>query len=660
VWRWLATLAVVAACGFPRPADLTVIVNGNVHGMWTGATGGTLRLTADEVDLTYPLNANGPFVFPATVHPGASYIVVVAANPAMHTCSITAGAAGIAPIEGAVLVDVACQGPTATIALSAPASWKFEPTLEIQPVLEASVLLQNVTLTISSSDELVTSAQVSGIPITLGKPSAPQRLPLGMSSIGVDLTAKGGLTMKYQITIDRGGGAIEQATYVKASNTGRGDSFGQSIAISGDTVVVGAMKESSSSTNVNGNQLDDNAPGAGAAYVLRRVGGAWMQEAYLKESNTAPNHSFGVSVAISGDTIAVGANGAANGAGAVYIFQRVNNTWMQQAIITASNAEAGDSFGFALALSGDTLAVSAPNESSRATGVNMDQSDNTAQSSGAVYVFTRSQIVGGTLWTQQAYIKASNTDASDQFGKSIALFGDTLAVGATGEASSAKGINNAQDDNLAPASGAVYVFQRGGATWSQRAYMKASNAAGLAQFGSAIALLNDTMIVAAATEWGAATGIDGDQNDLSKIAAGAVYVFERNNDVWAQKSYIKASNADVGDQFGASVALSDEVLAVGARLEDSGAVGINGDETNNNAADSGAVYVFRREGGTWAQGAYIKASNTEMNDWFGVPVALSGDTLVVAAVQEDGGETGINGNQADNRAEDSGAIYLFR
>ena len=333
---------------------------------------------------------------------------------------------------------------------------------------------------------------------------------------------------------------------------------------------------------------------------------------------------------------------------------------MQQAIITASNAEAGDSFGFAVTLSGDTLAVSALNESSRATGVNMNQSDNTAQASGAVYIFTRSQIVGGTLWMQQAYIKASNTDAGDQFGKSIALFGDTLAVGATGEASSAKGINNAQDDNLAPASGAVYVFQRSGVTWSQRAYIKASNAAGLAQFGSAIALLSDTMIVSAATEWGAATGIDGNQNDLSKIAAGAVYVFERNNDVWAQKSYIKASNADMGDQFGASVALSDEVLAVAARLEDSDAVGVNGDQTNNNAADSGAVYVFRKEGGTWAQRAYIKASNTETNDWFGVPVALSGDTLVVAAPQEDGGEMGISGNQADNRAEDSGAIYVFR
>lgn len=333
---------------------------------------------------------------------------------------------------------------------------------------------------------------------------------------------------------------------------------------------------------------------------------------------------------------------------------------MQQAIISALNAEAGDSFGWAVALSRDTLAVSAINESSRATGINGNQSDNTAQSSGAVYVFTRFASVGGVFWTQQAYIKASNTDAGDQFGKAIALSGETLAVGTTAESSSSKGINNAQDDNFVIASGAAYVFQRTGSTWSQQAYIKASNTGTFAQFGSAIALLNDTLVISAATEWGAATGIDGDQDDLSKASTGAVYVFQRSGNVWTQQHYIKASNAEQLDTFGSSVALSDEILAVGARLEDSGATGVNRDQMSNNAPDSGAIYVFRRSNGTWVQEAYIKASNTETNDWFGVPVAVSGDTLVASAVQEDGGEMGINGNQLDNRAEDSGAIYVFR
>lgn len=657
--KWLLPLIVAASCGFPRPPDVknqSVSIGGTVHGMWTGADGVTLRLTADDVDLTYPVAANGPFMFPVKLHEGVSYIVVITASPRMHSCTITAGATGIAPADGAIFVDVACKGPDASIALSAPAPWTFDPTAEIQPVLEASVLLQDVTLTVTNSDGLVTSARIAGMPATLGTPSAPQPLPLGMSSIDVDLAAEGGLTIRYKVVIDRGGGSIEQAAYAKASNTGRGDSFGQSVAISGDTLVVGAPGESSSATGVNGNQTDNSAPFAGAAYVFRRVGSAWMQEAYLKASNTAAGDNFGTSVAISGDTIAIGASGKVGGTGAVYVFQRISANWAQQAIITASNAETGDSFGRTVSLSGDTLATGSIYEDSRAIGINGNQGDNTAVDSGAVYIYVRT----GITWIQQAYIKASNTDTEDRFGTSVALSEDTLAVGASAEASNSRGINNNQLDNSSFFSGAVYIFQRTGSIWTQQAYIKASNTTPLSQFGSAVVLSRNTLIAAAITELSNSTGINGDQNNINAYEAGAVYVFQRSGATWTQQAYIKASNTEAADTFGASIAFCDEILAVGAKTEDGGTVGLNGNQANNDAPDSGAVYVFRRIGTTWTQEAYLKASNTEMADYFGSSMAVSRDTLVVGAVGEDGGESGINHNQADNRAEDSGAVYVFR
>lgn len=128
----------------------------------------------------------------------------------------------------------------------------------------------------------------------------------------------------------------------------------------------------------------------------------------------------------------------------------------------------------------------------------------------------------------------------------------------------------------------------------------------------------------------------------------------------AQQAYIKASNTDWGDWFGMSVAISGDTLAVGASLESSGATGVGGDETDNSAINSGAVYVYTRDGATWSQQAYIKASNTDAGDQFGYSVALSGDTLVVGACTEDSNATGVNSDESNNTAANSGAAYVFR
>ncbi len=327
----------------------------------------------------------------------------------------------------------------------------------------------------------------------------------------------------------------------------------------------------------------------------------------------------------------------------------------QQAYLKGSNTGADDLFGSSVAVSDDTVVVGAPEEDSNATGVNGNQANNSAIQSGAVYVFVRS----GGGWSQQAYLKASNTGGGDQFGYSVAVSGDTIVVGALFEDSNAVGVNGNQVDNGFPNAGAAYVFVRAGGVWSQQAYLKASNTAPQAIFGNSVAVGGDIVVVGANREDSSATGVNGNQADNSAFFAGAAYVFVRSGGGWSQQAYLKASNTQANDLFGWSVAVSGDTLVVGAYHEDSSATGVNGDQADNSAADAGAAYVFVRTGVTWSQQAYLKASNTGASDQFGYSVAVSGDTLAVGAVFEDSNAVGPNGNQGDNSAADSGAAYVF-
>ena len=464
--------------------------------------------------------------------------------------------------------------------------------------------------------------------------------------------------------------------YFKASNTDANDGFGFGFALSpdGNTLAVGAPGEDSNAAGVHCDQKDNirvgcdqrdnSAANAGAVYVFTRSIGTWSQQAYLKASDAGAGDGFGVSLALStdGDTLAVGATGA----GAVYVFTRNGATWRQQAYLKASNTDSGDQFGFPVALSadGNTLAVGARLERSMATGVEGDQTNNFADSSGAVYVFTRRS----GNWSQQAYVKASNTGIRDFFGESLALSGDgnTLAVGASGEDSNATGVGGDQTNNSMEGAGAVYVFTRNGATWSQQAYIKASNADQLDAFGASVTLSadGDTLAVGAPFERSNAAGVGGDQtNNNIGNGAGAVYLFTRSAGTWSQRAYLKASNPGPQDVFGRSVALSGDgnTLAVGATGEDSNATGVGGDQTNDSLASSGAVYVFTQSSGTWSQQGYLKASNTDQWDEFGCSVALSADgkNLVVGARGESSNATGMGGNQANNGTTNAGAVYVF-
>jgi hypothetical protein len=483
------------------------------------------------------------------------------------------------------------------------------------------------------------------------------------NSIRIQVDAEG---VRYPITID----PVIQSAYIKASNTNTSDVFGSSVAISGDTLVVGAYSEDSAATGVNGDQSSNTSPTSGAVYVFVRNGSSWQQEAYLKASNTDPGDRFGYSVAISGDTIVVGAyseDSSATGvngdqssnlaadSGAVYVFVRTGSTWQQQAYLKASNAQAGDIFGTHVAIHGDTIVVGAIGEDSAATGVNGNQFHDLAGESGAAYVFVRN----GTTWQQQAYLKASNTDPSDWFGISVAISMDSVVVGAMREESAAIGVNGNQASNTMREAGAAYLFGRTGTNWQQHAYLKASNTGEFDNFGAGVAIANNTIVVTAPEERSTATGINGNQSNNSAPRAGAAYVFARQGPFWTHDAYLKASNTGSSDDFGRSVAISDDTIIIGASGDASESVGINGDQTSDAYLRSGACYVFARFGTTWHQQAYVKASNTGAGDLFGDAVALDGNSVAIGARGEDSDAVGVGGNQASFAAPDSGAVYTF-
>ena len=311
-------------------------------------------------------------------------------------------------------------------------------------------------------------------------------------------------------------------------------------------------------------------------------------------------------------------------------------------------------------------------ERSCASGINggaAAEANNGCSASGAVYIFDRA----GTSWSQQAYVKPSNINTGDAFGDSVALSNDTLVVGAPGEDSCATGVNGgaaAEAGNTCGSAGAIYVFTRAATTWSQQAYIKASNADLGDAFGSAVDIDGDTLAVAAPFERSGSAGVQGPQDDSNPvIESGAAYVFTRSGIDWSQQSYIKASNPEYRDEFGHSVAISGDRLVVGAWLEDSSALGVNGEQSNNSAPNSGAGYLFARSGSSWSQLAYLKASNAGDQDYFGWATAIDGDFVVVGAWQEQSNAQGVNcggtcapqnsGGQTDNSEDRAGATYIF-
>ncbi|MCI0855868.1 MAG: FG-GAP repeat protein [Chloroflexi bacterium] len=369
------------------------------------------------------------------------------------------------------------------------------------------------------------------------------------------------------------------------------DNFGLSSSLSGNTALVGAFHEDGAGNN------------AGAAYVYQRDQGGvnnWGEVTKVTASNAGVGDLFGFSVGSSGDTAVVGAvheDGEGNDAGAAYVFQRnqggVDN-WGQVAKLTASDAEAFDYVGFSAAISGDTIAIGAPGKN----GVNSD--------AGAVYIFQRNQ-GGADNWGQVAKLTASDAAGFDFFAWSVAVDGDSVVVGAIHE------------DDGGDKAGAAYVFGRdqGGAdNWGQVAKLTASDAQPGDIFGFGVAASGNIAVVGAVFE------------DAGGPSAGAAYVFERDQggaDNWGQVMKLTASDAQSADFFGLNVAVSGDTAVVGAHR-----VG---------AFSAGAAYVFQRHQGgadNWGELTKLTASDAQDGDDFGRSVAVSGDTVLTGANSESG------------------------
>ncbi|HKQ49833.1 MAG TPA: thrombospondin type 3 repeat-containing protein [Phycisphaerae bacterium] len=295
-----------------------------------------------------------------------------------------------------------------------------------------------------------------------------------------------------------------------------GDLFGYSVAVSGDTAIVGAWGHDPPSTPYL----------SGAAYVFVRDGVGWIQQAKLTPTDQGYQDRFGHSVAIDGDTAVVGAVSAGNYAGAAYVFVRSGTVWTQQAKLTASDAAPYDSFGNSVALFGDTAVIGADNG---------DNSGFKTEGPGSAYIFVRS----GGIWTEQAKLTAMDGAIGDAFGHSVSVSADTAVVGAW------------LDDHAGGSNaGSAYVFIRSGGVWTHQAKLTTSDAA---WFGYSVALSGDTALVGA------------------RLAgnAGSAYVFIRSGTLWTQQATLTPSDASA-DDFGFSVAVSADKAVVGARLEGDG------------------------------------------------------------------------------------------
>ena len=369
-----------------------------------------------------------------------------------------------------------------------------------------------------------------------------------------------------------------QRQKITSSPRGVGAQFANAVAINGSTMVVGARFDSTTASQ------------AGAAYVYVLSGGIWTQQGVLLANDGAAGDKFGYSVAISEDTIVVGSyndDSPLSNAGSAYVFVRSGTTWTFQQKLTANDAAADDQYGIAVAVAGPTVFV----------GANFSNQPSNSDA-GAVYRYTQS----GTVWTQvQKLIPVGGVILGDHFGESLAVSGNKLAVGSPGA------------DIPFTAAGSVYVFVESGGAYIQQDKISIGSGANGDSFGNSVAIEGNTL-VGGALQY---TPIVG------QPAFGAAYVYEFNGSAWVSQGRLTASDGASADRFGYSVAVSNNVIAVGAREDDTAA-----------GPDAGSAYVFTRESATWTQQPKLAPTDPFNGDRFGASVALSFGNLVVGAAEK--------------------------
>lgn len=544
------------------------------------------------------------------------------------------------PLRSSVTLGGFCEAGSTVSITYMPGS----ATLDVAPGLNPS--------SVPCVDCANTSVECGPGPNQRGSYALPVRL-LGAASSTISFVLRGNDGTFFSSTITRPFmfvPANPEATYLKASNTNAGDAFGSSVALSGDTLLVGTPTEASNSTAINQGQADNALPGAGAVHVYQWTGLQWAHEAYLKPSVTQGGAGFGSSVALDANTAVVGSpglNGASpnTAAGAVFVFVRAPGTrvWREQALLRAGDAAPFDAFGFSVDVDADTLVVGAPSESSNATGVDGNGLNTSAMASGAAYVFVR----GGGSWFQQAYFKATNTGEQDRFGTSVAVSGDLVVVGAPGEDSSQGGL----DENL-PDSGAVYGYRRLG-NWTARGILKMPTPVTGERMGTSVAMEGETLLAGAP---GSTSGMVG-----RVLAEG----FSGREFLGGTVLEPPPGWSEAGMAFGQSVAFGRNALVVGAPGDRHAAptailAYTGGSAPGLETQPSGAAFVFS----TGGQPRFIlKSPNRSgvgsQGDRLGASVSASITRVAAGAPQEDSVVTGVMGNPADNGADGAGAVWAF-
>ncbi|MCA9250516.1 MAG: right-handed parallel beta-helix repeat-containing protein [Phycisphaerae bacterium] len=373
-----------------------------------------------------------------------------------------------------------------------------------------------------------------------------------------------------------------QRLTVAAPDGGLEDEFGIGVAVDNHRVVVGARYGESNSVDTSG-----------AAYVYSIVGGYWQFEGKLLADTSVAGDAFGFSVAIDGMTAVVGApfdDTAAPNGGAALVFRESGGTWEQVGRLTGNDTVDGDHFGVSVGISGDTIIVGA------------DLEDGAEESTGAAYVFKE---VGG-IWQQQSKLTADDAAELDYFGRSVAIDGDTIVVGAY---NSKKGAINF--------CGAAYVFKETGGIWSQEAKLSASDAGSVDRFAASVAIEGETIVVGAY------------RTDATETDSGSVYIFEESAGSWTEVIQLRSAAPAFTAYFGYSVAISGDLVAIGAR----------GDIANG--IKSGAAHVSKKFDGVWQPPFKVNADGALDDDWVGFSVALDGESLLVGAPHADGIESDI-------------------
>jgi hypothetical protein len=498
----------------------------------------------------------------------------------------------------------------------------FDPRMNTYRV-RVPLLAQQVTLTPTATADA--RIELNGAIVAKGRSWTTPTLPLGEFPVKLRLTSSGGETTDYDVIVERAGA---QAAYLKASNAEAQDMFGFSLAMSGDTLVVAAAFEDSGASAVDGDQASNSLSSSGAAYVFVQRGGTWEQQAYLKANDAAAGDYFGTTVAIDEDTIVVGAirdnilglTLSPDRAGAAYVFTRSAGRWTQATKLAPSTAVPGDLLGYSVAVEGDTIAVGAPHDGqagatyvftrvggpwkeqqklrpsggsagatfgsavalSQETLVVGATDDSTeVDRAGSAYIFVRS----GTTWSQQQRLVPSPASSGASVGFAVALQGDEVLLGAPRVASI---VSFAQTDP-----GEVFAFRRTGQSWKQTARLRAMLPRTSDSFGSSLAVSDRALLIGACGDGSGARGVGADPSRRDRSYSGAAYLYAKENEDWKLSAYLKAANADTNDMFGASAALSGETVVVGAIFEASSATGVNGNQENNGSSTAGAVYFLK-------------------------------------------------------------------